>query len=56
MLSALVLLAAQSSFLRSHVRPLHVLASVIDTVGGVKRVRYREAEDLEAIVDEAISS
>lgn len=47
---ALELLAPQTSYLSDAPRPLHLIRDVLDRVGGAVRVRYREAETLDAVV------
>ncbi|WP_194397273.1 hypothetical protein [Microbacterium atlanticum] len=45
-------LAEQSSFLGTLPAPLHVIASHVESVGGVQRVVYSDAESLVAVVQE----
>lgn len=51
---ALEELVAQSSFLPTLDRPLRTMAAHVTAVGGVHRVRYREAATLVAIVDRLV--
>jgi hypothetical protein len=52
--AALPLIAQHCSYLSRVERPLHVLADAFDAVGGVSLVRYREAADLLAIVEQTL--
>ncbi|KRF43274.1 hypothetical protein ASH01_15865 [Terrabacter sp. Soil811] len=53
-LDALVLLAPETSSLYRFDRPLHHLAAIVQSVGGLRRVRYHDAQDLEPLVDEIV--
>ena len=53
-LDALVLLAPESSSLARLERPLHRLAALLDAVGGLRRVHYHDARDLEPVVREIL--
>jgi hypothetical protein len=46
LLDALPLLAEQASYLSAMQRPLHRMAEIVTSCGGVKRAEYRDAEDL----------
>lgn len=50
LLDALVALAPETSSLAALERPLHVLAGLIEKVGGLRAVRYHDAVDLEPVV------
>ena len=50
LLDGLVALAPETSSLGALDRPLHVLAALIDKVGGVRVARYHDAPDLEPVV------
>ncbi len=52
---ALAFLAGHTSFLASLDRPLHLLADLVHTVGGVRRVAYREADDLVGITQRLLN-
>lgn len=52
---ALPELAAQSSYSRRLDRPLRRLAALAEVAGGVRRVTYREADDLVPVVGELLS-
>jgi hypothetical protein len=52
---ALAFLAGHTSLLASLDRPLHVLADLVHTVGGVHRVAYREADDLVGITQRLLN-
>lgn len=49
--SALELLAPQTSYLSDMPAPLHVISGLLDATGGAVRVRYREVESLDAVID-----
>ncbi len=51
---ALAALAPQTSYLARLDRPLHRLAKTLEATGGLRIVRYREAERLRALVDELV--
>jgi hypothetical protein len=53
-LDALVLLAPETSSLASFDRPLHRLADLVQSVGGLRRVRYHDAADVEPVVREVL--
>lgn len=53
-LEALVLLAPESSSLARLERPLHRLAALVESVGGLRRVRYHDAADVEPVVREVL--
>jgi hypothetical protein len=53
-LEALVLLAPESSSLARLERPLHRLANLVESVGGLRRVRYHDAADVEPVVREVL--
>lgn len=52
---ALEELVAQTSYLPDLDRPLQRIAALIAPLGGVRRVTYREAESLAAIVDDLVA-
>lgn len=54
LLDALVLLAPETSALASFDRPLRRLADLVESVGGLRRVRYHDAADLEPVVGEVL--
>ena len=54
LLDALVLLAPETSSLASADRPLHRLADLMESVGGLRRVRYHNAADVEPLVAEVL--
>lgn len=54
LLDALVLLAPETSALAQLDKPLHRLARLVESVGGLKRVRYHDAIDLEPIVRDVL--
>jgi hypothetical protein len=54
LLDALVLLAPESSSLASFDRPLHRLADLVESVGGLRRVRYHDAADVEPVVADVL--
>ena len=51
---ALPALAEQTSALQRHERPLHMVAEHLHRTGGLRRVSYREAEDLLPVVAQLI--
>jgi hypothetical protein len=51
---ALELLAPQTSYLSDMPAPLHVVGDLLDLVGGAVRIRYREAAELDAVIDELL--
>jgi hypothetical protein len=51
---ALAQLAPQTSFLGRFERPLHHLAGVLKRVGGLRRVRYREAATLHEVMADLV--
>ena len=51
---ALPALAEQTSALQRHERPLHMVAEHLHRTGGLRRVSYREAEDLVPVVAQLI--
>ena len=53
-LDALVLLAPETSSLASFDRPLHRLADLVASVGGLQRIRYRDTADVEPVVREVL--
>ena len=53
-LDSLVLLAPETSSLASFERPLHRLADLVQSVGGLRRVRYHDAADVEPVVREVL--
>ena len=54
LLDALVLLAPETSSLAALERPLHRLADLVESTGGLRRVRYHEAADVEPVVREVL--
>ena len=54
LLDALVLLAPETSSLAALDRPLHLLAEMVESVGGLRRVRFHDAADLEPVVREVL--
>lgn len=56
LLEALALLAPQTSFLTQLDRPLHRLADVITTCGGLRVVHYSAAADLAPVVSAALGA
>ncbi len=54
LLDALVLLAPETSSLAALERPLHRLADLVESVGGLRRVRYHDAVDVEPVVREVL--
>lgn len=52
---ALAALAPESSYLARVPDPLHRLASLVEGVGGLKVLHYREAADLEPLIDEMLA-
>ena len=52
--AALPALAEQTSALQLHERPLHMVAEHLHRTGGLRRITYREADDLVAVVAELI--
>jgi hypothetical protein len=52
---ALPALAEQTSALQRHERPLHMVAEHLHRTGGLRRISYREAEDLVPVVAELIA-
>lgn len=53
-LDALVELAPETSSLGSFDRPLHRLADLVESVGGLRRVRYHSVDDVEPVVREVL--
>ena len=53
-LDALVLLAPETSALASFDRPLHQLADLVESVGGLRCVHYHDAADVEPLVAEVL--
>lgn len=53
--SALELLAPQTSYLSDMPAPLHLIRELLETTGGAVRVRYREVDTLDAVVDGFLS-
>jgi hypothetical protein len=51
---ALPALAAQTSFSRRYERPLHRMAAVAHHVGGIRKISYREAEQVGPLVAELL--
>jgi hypothetical protein len=51
---ALPALAAQTSFSRRYERPLHRMAAVAQHVGGIRKISYREAEQVGPLVAELV--
>ena len=51
---ALAALAPQTSYLARLDKPLHRLAETLEATGGLRVVRYREAERLRPLVDELV--
>jgi len=51
---ALPALAEQTSALQRHERPLHLVAEHLHRTGGLRRISYREAEDLVPVVAELV--
>jgi hypothetical protein len=54
LLDALVLLAPETSSLAALDRPLHLLAELVESVGGLRRVHFHDAADLEPVVREVL--
>ncbi|MEO7448919.1 MAG: hypothetical protein ABI336_11665 [Humibacillus sp.] len=54
-LDALVMLAPETSSLSRFERPLHELADLVSAVGGLRIVRYHDAEDLEPLVGSVLA-
>jgi hypothetical protein len=54
LLDALVMLAPETSSLAALHQPLHRLAELVDSVGGLRVVRYHDASDLEPVVDDVL--
>jgi len=54
-LDALPLLAQQASYLTAMDRPLHPMAAIFDSCGGLSRAHYREAADLADLVAETLA-
>ena len=54
LLDALVLLAPETSSLAALDRPLHRLADLVESVGGLRRVRYHDAADVEPVVRDVL--
>jgi len=52
---AIAHLSGNASYLRSLDKPLHRLAALIEEVGGVHRVDYREADDLVAVTQQLLN-
>ena len=55
-LRGIVEIVSQVSFLNDLTSPLHRLAHLMDSHGGLKRVRYREAAELAPILHELVGS
>lgn len=53
-IDAIVLLAPETSSLASFDRPLRRLADLVESVGGLRRVRYHDAADVEPVVHEVL--
>lgn len=54
LLDALVLLAPETSALASFAAPLRRLAELVESVGGLRRVRYHDAADVEPVVHDVL--
>lgn len=54
--TALELLAPQSSYLSDMTAPLHDIRGVLEATGGAVRVRYREVDTLDAVIDGFLSA
>jgi hypothetical protein len=54
LLDALVVLAPETSSLAALDRPLHRLADLVESVGGLQRVHFHDAADLEPVVREVL--
>jgi hypothetical protein len=54
-LDAVVALVPQTSHLPELARPLQRLATLCESVGGVRRLAYRESADLAGLVDELLA-
>ncbi|MFC7725607.1 hypothetical protein ACFQW6_10850 [Nocardioides sp. GCM10028917] len=52
---AIAHLSGNASYLRSLDEPLHRLAALVEEVGGVHRVDYREADDLVAVTQQLLN-
>lgn len=52
---AVALLSGNASYLRSLDKPLHRLAGLVEEVGAVHRVDYREADDLVAVTQQLLN-
>ncbi|MBD3923442.1 hypothetical protein IEZ26_02315 [Nocardioides cavernae] len=52
---AIAHLSGNASYLRSLDKPLHRLAALVEEVGGVQRVDYREADDLVAVTQQLLN-
>ena len=52
---AIAHLSGNASYLRSLDKPLHRLAALVDEVGAVHRVDYREADDLVAVTQQLLN-
>jgi len=52
---ALPALAEQTSALQRHGRPLHMVAEHLHRTGGLRRISYREAEDLVPVVAQMVA-
>ena len=52
---AIAHLSGNASYLRSLDKPLHRLAALVEEVGGVHRVDYREADDLVAVTQQLLN-
>jgi hypothetical protein len=55
-LEAITTIAPQLSYLSALPAPLHRLAGAIDAAGGMSKVVYHEADDLQALVDDALGA
>ncbi|WP_330476608.1 hypothetical protein [Terrabacter sp. C0L_2] len=53
-LDALVQLAPETSSLAAFDRPLHRLAELVESVGGLRRIRYHSVDDVEPVVREVL--
>lgn len=52
---ALPLLVPQMSYLRDQDKPLQTIASLVDAIGGIQRLRYREAETVGDVMPQLFS-
>lgn len=53
---ALPELVPQMSYLRSHARPLHAIAALCTTIGGVRRLRYPDASTVPVMLPELLDA